>query len=62
VRHGLGSKTVEQELTEGTEVLCYLLFYEFGCGYAALSPSVQKIFAPFLFDLVVSPSPRRKLF
>jgi hypothetical protein len=38
-RHGLGSKTVEQELTEGTEVLrylCYLLFYEFGCGCAAL--------------------------
>jgi hypothetical protein len=26
-----------------------------------LSPSVQKIFAPFLFDLVVSRSPRRKL-
>jgi hypothetical protein len=42
--HGLGSKIVEQELTEGTEILrylCYLLFYEFGCGYAALSPSLQ---------------------
>jgi hypothetical protein len=38
-RHGLGSKTVEQELTKGTEVLrylCYLLFFAFGCGYAAL--------------------------
>src|SRR5258707_5496099 len=37
-RHGLGSKTVEQELTEGTEVLrylCYLLFYEFGCCSSA---------------------------
>jgi len=37
--HGLGSKKVEQELTEGTEILrylCYLLFYEFGCGYAGL--------------------------
>jgi hypothetical protein len=38
-RHGLGLKTVEQELTEGTEILrylCYLLFFAFGCGYAAL--------------------------
>jgi hypothetical protein len=38
-RHGLGSKTVEEELTEGTEVLrylCYLLFFAFGCGYVAL--------------------------
>src|SRR5260370_12922002 len=43
-RHGLGSKTVEQELTEGTEVLrylCYLLFYEFGSGYAALLSSAE---------------------
>jgi hypothetical protein len=34
-RHGLGLKTVEQELTEGTEILrylCYLLFFAFGCG------------------------------
>ena len=44
-RHGLGSKKVEQELTEGTEVLrylCYLLFYEFGRGYAALSSSSSR--------------------
>jgi hypothetical protein len=35
--HCLSSKTVEQELTEGTEVfryLCYLPFFAFGCGYA----------------------------
>src|SRR5258707_15383331 len=34
-RQRLGSKTVEEELSEGTEVLRYLLFYGFGCGYAA---------------------------
>jgi len=38
-RHGLGSKKVEQEVTEVLRYLCYLLFYEFGCGYAALSSS-----------------------
>src|ERR1700730_9817870 len=34
--HCLGSETVEQELTEGTEVLrylCYLPFFAFGCGH-----------------------------
>ena len=34
-RHGLGLKTVEQEITEKTEILrylCYLLFFAFGCG------------------------------
>src|ERR1700704_840845 len=43
--HGLGSKTVEQEPTEGTEVLrylCYLLFCAFSYGYAALFTSVSE--------------------
>jgi hypothetical protein len=39
-----GPKMVEQELTEGTEVLrslCYLLFQEFGRGYVALLTSAS---------------------